>query len=321
VTHQQPILTVTVNPALDLYTHVSKLVSQMKLRCSAPQIDPGGGGVNVSRVIQELGGTSTAFVAVGGATGVQLAGLLKERGISTHLFPIEGETRTSFTVMEDETLQHYRFVLPGPSQTTSREAMRRTILELVPSGGYVVITGSLLPGFSPDFYRDLIMAARDRGARTIVDAHGAELRSAVLGHPDVLRLNHIEAGDLLGDAKYRSLPELGEALLRRRVAETVLVSRTSEGTIVASPTGMHWIRPPAVQVVSSVGAGDSFVGALVLDLARGRTVVEAAAFGVAAASSAVMTEGTDLCDLEATEAMLRATTVTDLTLAAEGQPI
>lgn len=317
---QQPILTVTVNPALDLYTHVPRLVPQMKLRCSSPQTDPGGGGVNVSRVIRELGGASTAFVAIGGATGMKLAALLRERGIATHLFPIEGETRTSFTVMEDETLQHYRFVLPGPTQTTSLAALRQSILELVPAGGYVVITGSLLPGFPPEFYRDLVIAARDRGARTIVDAHGAELRSAVLGRPDVLRLNHIEAVGLLGDGAHWTLGELGEALLRRGVAETVLVSRTSEGTVVASEAGMYWIHPPAVQVTSSVGAGDSFVGALVLDLARGRTMVEAAKFGVAAAASAVMTEGTELCQFDATEAMLRATTVTDLTLATQAQP-
>ncbi len=306
---QQRILTVTLNPALDVYTHVPRLVPQVKLRCSDPQVDPGGGGVNVSRVIHELGGTSTAFMALGGATGAQLAGLLDAAGIATHIFPAEGETRTSFTVMEDETRQHYRFVLPGPPQPDNAEAIRRSVACLFAESDIVVLTGSLLPGLPEDFYGRLIEEARAAGARTLLDAHGAALKGAVPFRPDILRLNHIEATELLGYRAAGDLQKLAEALLREEVAESVIVSRGAEGTAVASKGATHRFRPPDIAVRSSVGAGDSFVGAFVLAIARGRSIIEAATVGVAAAASAVLAEGTGLCGREETERMVSLVSV------------
>jgi 6-phosphofructokinase 2 len=81
-----PILTLTLNPALDITTSTEKLLPQRKLRCSSPRYDAGGGGVNVSRAIKELGGTSRAFVALGGATGRQYLDVLARAGINTHVF-------------------------------------------------------------------------------------------------------------------------------------------------------------------------------------------------------------------------------------------
>jgi len=300
VTKQRPILTVTVNPALDVYTHVHRLSPQIKLRCSAPQVDPGGGGVNVSRAIHELGGSSTAFVALGGATGTQIANLLAAAGIRAQVFAAEGETRTSFTVMEDASGQHFRFVLPGPPQHANSGAMSRAVIDATSPNGIVVLTGSLLPELPDDFYGELVALARIRGALTIVDTHGAALRSAVKFRPDILRLNHIEAAELLGVPIGDPLQQC-EALLRRGAAGAVLVSRGEEGTVVASEAGTHWIHPPKVSVRSSVGAGDSFVGAFALRLARGSSILEAATFGAAAAASAVLAEGTGLCRRAETE--------------------
>ena len=111
------ILTITLNPALDMTTSLDRLLPQQKLRCSAPRQDAGGGGVNVSRVIKELGGRSTAFVALGGHTGQQLRQLIATTGIPSEFFTIAGETRFSLTAMEETTGLHYRFVMPGPQVT------------------------------------------------------------------------------------------------------------------------------------------------------------------------------------------------------------
>src|SRR6476660_9435452 len=110
-----PVLTVTLNPALDLTTSVERLKPLRKLRCAAPRFHPGGGGVNVSRAIKELGGESRAFVAVGGQTGGQLRRLLDRAGLDVDYWPLSGETRTSFTVMDEAAKVPYRFLLPGPS--------------------------------------------------------------------------------------------------------------------------------------------------------------------------------------------------------------
>lgn len=311
---QRTILTVTVNPALDLTTSVSRLQPHRKLRCSAAQYDPGGGGVNVSRVIHELGGQSTALVASGGSTGVHLAHLLQARGVSAEYWPIDGETRTSFTVMEAETGEHYRFVLPGPVQQNDRTAdLLAAVAASMPADcAYVVLSGSLLPGLPSDLYARLITYARSRGATVLLDAHGVELKLALPARPDILRLNHLEAGDLVDDRRSNwSAIDLCQRLLELEVAEIVLVSHAEEGTAAGSRDGCFVVRPPKVQVRSTVGAGDSLVGAFVLGLARGWPIVDAVRYGVAAAAAAVMAEGADLCDRPTTDRLLRETVATD----------
>jgi 6-phosphofructokinase 2 len=313
MTVQGTILTVTVNPALDLTTSVTRLLPRAKLRCSAAQYDPGGGGVNVSRVIHELGGQSAALIAVGGSTGEHLAHLLEARGVSATCWPIDGETRTSFTVMEGETSEHYRFVLPGPIQQAGKTAgLMDAVAAAMPADcSYVVLSGSLLPGLPPDTYARLITYARSRGAKVLLDAHGAELKLALSARPDILRLNHIEAGELLNEGQSgRSASGLCQKLLAQEVAEIVLVSHDEQGTSVGSRAGGFTVRPPKVKVRSTVGAGDSLVGALILGLARGWSLVDAARYGVAAAAAAVLAEGADLCDRRETERLMLETAAT-----------
>lgn len=322
MTEQGTILTVTVNPALDLTTSVTRLLPRAKLRCSAAQYDPGGGGVNVSRVIHELGGRSTALIAIGGSTGEHLAHLLEARGVSANYWPIDGETRTSFTVMEGETGEHYRFVLPGPVQQASRTAglMDAVAASLPADCAYVVLSGSLLPGLPRDIYARLITYARSRGARVLLDAHGIELKLALPARPDILRLNHLEAGELVNDSRSKwSAIELCQKLLAQEVAEIVLVSHAEDGTAAGNRDGCFVVRPPTVQVRSTVGAGDSLVGALVLGLARGWPIVDAVRYGVAAAAAAVTAEGADLCDRHTTERLLAETVVTDQSAAAQDE--
>lgn len=309
---QRPILTVTLNPALDLTTTVSRLEPQHKLRCSAPRYDPGGGGVNVSRVIAELDGQSVAFVATGGATGAMLEGMLAAAGVSGVYHPVSGETRTSFTVMEEQTGLHYRFVLPGPVQDkATAEALLAGILAAVPGeGAYLVLSGSLLPGLPPDFYGQVTRAAQARGAAVILDAHGEDLRLALDARPHIIRVNHIEAAELSGIADAEaSAHVLSQSLIAQQRAEIVLVSLEEHGTLVTTADSQFEVHPPVVAVRSMVGAGDSFVGALTLALARGEGLVEAVRRGVAAAAAAVTTEGTQLCQSDRVDALFDATWV------------
>lgn len=307
---QRPILTVTLNPALDLTTAVPRLEPQHKLRCSAPRYDPGGGGVNVSRVITELGGESLAFVATAGATGAMLAGLLAASGVAGVYHPVPGETRTSFTVMEEQTGLHYRFVLPGPVQDEAvAVALLDGIVAALPAeAGYVVLSGSLLPGLPPDFYGQVTDAVQARGAAVILDAHGDDLRLALDARPHIIRVNHIEAAELSGIADPEaSAHVLSQSLIAQQRAEIVLVSLEEHGTLVTTPQMQFEVHPPAVAVRSMVGAGDSFVGALALSLARGRALPEAVRQGVAAAAAAVTTEGTQLCQSDRVAQLFDAT--------------
>lgn len=305
----RPILTVTLNPALDITVSIGKLTPMRKLRCSTPRYDPGGGGVNVSRAIKELGGTSRAFIALAGATGEQYREVLASAGLDVEVWKFEGETRFSLTVMEESTGEHYRFVLPGPAQD---EAVAGDLLEAISrsvggGGGFVVASGSLPPGLPADFFARLTRRTRDLGAQLVLDTSGPALRAALAERPYIVRMNHIEAHELAGGGEDtpEAVEKLADRLLARGAAEIVIIALGAEGSFVATEGTRAHIRPPAVPVVSMVGAGDSSIGATTLALARGWPLIEACAFGVAAAASAVTTEATQLCRRPETERYFR----------------
>ncbi len=297
------ILTVTLNPTVDLATSVPAVLPELKLRCAQPQVDPGGGGINVSRAIRLLGGRSTALVAIGGAQGARLLELLTEEGIATVGFQGPGETRLSLSVTDAATHQQFRFVMPGP-EWSERDVKRAldTLDQATGSDTLVVLSGSQPPGVAKTFPAILGAHIHGRAARVIVDTSGPALTALVEQPSDpihVLRMDGEEAEELAG----RPLPAVADTadfargLVARGVAHMVIVARGADGSVLVSDTGgWHAVSTRAVPVVSKVGAGDSFVGAFTMAMARGDTLADCLALGVAAASAAVMSDGTRLCD-------------------------
>ncbi|HXF60716.1 MAG TPA: PfkB family carbohydrate kinase, partial [Caldilineaceae bacterium] len=164
---QPTIVTLTMNPALDKSTQVQRVVPEEKLRCDALTAEPGGGGVNVSRVIHALGGRSLLVYLVGGLTGQALAQLLQAEGLHTQPIPIAGSTRESFTVLEEVSLCQYRFNMPGPvlAEAEWQNALE-TVAGIAPRPAYLVASGSLPPGAPSDFY--VRLAACFAGSETKV---------------------------------------------------------------------------------------------------------------------------------------------------------
>lgn len=301
---QLPILTVTLNPALDTTTSVPRLEPQRKLRCSPAVLHPGGGGANVSRAIRELGGSSRAFVALGGHTGHEYSDLLRTAGVDCIEYPLSGETRASMTVMEEESGLHYRFVLPGPPQEPRHgEEILAELGRVIARGvGYVVASGSLLPGIAEDFYARLGDLVRGNNARLILDTHGAALKRGLAGRPYLIRLNQLEAEELAAENSVPSSPaDVAAKLVAAGAAEVTVFAMGERGSLVTTRDSQFTIAPPEVTVHSMVGAGDSYVAALTLALARGWSLESANRFGVAAAASAVTREATQLCERTSTE--------------------
>lgn len=296
------IMTVTLNPALDIATEVDGVVPGLKLRCDAPRTDPGGGGINVSRAIALLGGESRTFAVLTGGTGARMAQILTETG--HHLITFSGatETRQSLAVIDRLTGAQYRFMLPGPDwpEGVAGQVVQRVAQEAHP-GSIVVISGSLPPGCPESIIPDMIRALAPKEVSVIVDTSGAALHHMGEPHPGamptVLRMNQSEADDLAG-RRLRTLEESAEfasTLVGRGVAEIVIVARGPEGSILATKGLRLHSHAAEVPVRSKVGAGDSFVGAFTLAYARGMSLAEALTWGVTAGSAAVMTEGTALC--------------------------
>ncbi len=298
---QAPILTVTLNPALDLATEAPEVVAGVKLRCAPPLTDPGGGGINVARAIRLLGGEAFALVAAGGPTGAQLLALLAQEGVRTGLLAAPGDTRISLSVRDAGSGAQYRFMLPGPEWRPSDIAIALSMIEgTVQPEGYCVVSGSQPPGLADGFPAEIAAVCARRGARMVLDTGGAPL-AALAAAPgpgvEVLRMNDDEAEALAG----RPLPDraataaFAAGLVARGVARAVILARGADGSVMATAAGAWSATPPPVEIRSRVGAGDSFVGALTLALARGAAPPEALRQGVAAAAAAMLSEGTKLC--------------------------
>lgn len=306
------ILTLTVNPALDVSTSTEQVVSLHKLRCGASRVDPGGGGVNVSRVIQRLGGRSLAVYTAGGPVGEAYRRLIEAERIPSLVMPIQGSTRQNFTVDETSSGKQYRFVLEGPELSGAEwRACLDLIAQAIPAGGYVVASGSLPPGVPEDFYARVVRLAGEGGARCIVDTSGPALTAVLAEGVFLVKPSKRELGAYFGAAleSEGSQVEAAAALVADGSAEYVALTLGEAGAVLASKSGVVRLPVPSVPVVSTVGAGDSFLAAFVLRLAQDRSVEDAFRAAVAAGSAAVMTPATELChrgDAERLEAELSA---------------
>jgi 6-phosphofructokinase 2 len=297
------IVTLTVNPAIDVAASVPRIFPNHKLRRH-----PGGGGLNVSRAIRQLGGESLACYLAGGPGGDMLEALLNAETLTHRRLAIQGWTRENFTATEEESGNQFRFVMQGPelSEAEWQNALE-TLASLEPAPDLAIASGSLPRGAPDDFYGRFAQAMRQRGTRVIIDTSGQPLAEAVragvfLIKPSLREMRALTCQDLETDAEQNvaamNLIETGKC-------EAVVVSLGAEGVLLASRESCERFASPEVVVQSRVGAGDSMVAGIGLALSRGESVREAVRFGVAAGAAAVMTPGTELCRREDAERLFR----------------
>jgi 6-phosphofructokinase 2 len=292
------IVTLTPNPAIDLSTSVDRIVPMRKLRCAPQRRDPGGGGVNVARVVKRFGGDVEAILPVGGFTGQLLRRLINEEEIPNRIIEAEAETREDFSVSELTTAQQFRFVLPG---LPLREAEWRGCLDAVaataPRPKFVVGSGSLPPGVPDDFYARAAAIARRLGAKFILDTSGAPLAAALEHGVYLIKPNLREMCDLAGHELLDQNDWIIAArqYIKARKVEIVALSLGHLGALLVTKDQALRAQPLPIKPVSAVGAGDSFIGALAFSLTRGNSLANAFRLGVAAGSAALINEGTELC--------------------------
>lgn len=292
------IVTLTVNPSLDKSTQVENVFSERKLRCDSPRWEPGGGGINVARIVQRLGGSPLAVYSSGGPQGKMFRDLLDEEGVAQEVVPIEGLTRESFAVREKTSGKQYRFSVPGPMLSESEwQGFLTRLRALDPVPDYVVLSGGLAPGVPDDLYGHIAEWARENGSRVILDTHDEPLRQGMKAGVFLLKPNLRELRQLTGQ-QLEGEEEQKRALQRiveEGSARYVVLSLGAAGAVFAGAAGTKQLRAPTVTIRSKVGAGDSMVGGIVWALAEGYSPLEAARLGVAAGAAAVKTPGTELC--------------------------
>lgn len=304
----KPVATLTLNPSLDLSSTVEEVVPEHKLRCDTPHHDPGGGGINVARVIHRLGGAAMVLYIAGGATGQMLHRLLRREKIEDRRIETEKPTRESLTLTESGSGRQYRFVFPGPEVRTREWQQALELLGLfTPLPAYIVASGSLPPGVPVDFYARAAQVARRVGARFILDTLGEPLRAALEEKIFLAKPNRRELAEATG--RDLSEPATQEEVCRELVAqkkcEAIALTLGSHGALLTAKNLQMRVDPISVKVVSAVGAGDSFLGGLTYALAAGRPLEEAFRYGMAAGTAAVLTPGTELCRKEDVERIFR----------------
>ncbi|MFN3219057.1 MAG: 1-phosphofructokinase family hexose kinase [Acidimicrobiales bacterium] len=293
------VLTVTVNPALDVGLSVSTLIPEHKLRATDSRRDPGGGGVNVSRVLRRLGVESASWVAVGGGIGDEYVGLLRDEGIIPLTYEIDGLTRESFAVFDEARLLQYRIVVDGPT-IDDPDAMSEAIIAAAAGADVVVLSGGTAPGLPDRFYADLIdVIAETHGVTTVVDTAGPPLAEVMTSAATLVKPSRRELASMVDwvPADRGEIALAARQVLERGTVGALAVSLGAEGAMLARPDEEPvWFgAPPVEQVVSTVGSGDSMVAGMVAALIGGADLVDAVRRGVAAGSAAVLTPGTDLC--------------------------
>ena len=299
------IVTLTLNPAIDGSAETEVVRPVRKTRTSNERYDPGGGGINVARVVQELGGSALAVYLGGGATGSVLDQLLDVHRIPRRRVPIRDHTRMSHAVFERASGLEYRFVPEGPQVTEDEwRACLSTLADL--AFDWLVASGSLPRGVPATFYVEVARIAAAKRARFILDTSGEALRASLSAGG--LYLVKPSLGEL-ESAVGRPLPDprAQEAaagdLVRSGTVELLATTMGHNGALLTTRGGSLRLRAPDIQARSTVGAGDSFLGAMTLALVQGQDPRAAFTRGVAAGTAAVLKPGTQLCRREAVEQM------------------
>ena len=308
------IFTVTLNPALDKTAQAPNFKLDSVTRITELRQDPGGKGINVSKVIKELGGKSVAWAVLGGNTGLGIRKSLEDMGIECRAFEVEGETRTNLKVVDPVGDTHTDINEPGPEVTDDMlDDMLAQLVVEINEGDIVVLAGSVARGASDDTYEKWVRACREAGAKVFLDADGEKLVSGIKGCPFLIKPNEIELGNMLGRTldTDEKVAEAARELIGQGL-ENIVVSMGGAGAMFVSAD--HVVKGGAVKVPvgSTVGAGDSVVAALAYAEELGLSLEEKVKLSMATGAANVMQSGTQAAPRDLIDSLVDKVSVTEL---------
>jgi 6-phosphofructokinase 2 len=301
------IVTLTMNPALDIATETDVIVPSIKLRCEEPRYDPGGGGINVARAVHMLAGDALAVFPTGGNSGQMIQALLGHEHVPQIAVTVAGRTRESLAVVERQSGKQYRFLLPGPPLAVhDQERVFAALAAHAGGAAYIVASGSLPPGVADDFYARVGVLARRCDARFALDTSGDALTGAGTGvfliKASLRELGQLHGATIVGEAAQE---EAARAVIAAGRCEVLVVSLGADGALLATADGCRRFSPVEVAAQSTIGAGDSMLAGILVSLARGWPLLDAVRFGMASGAAALLRPGTELCRRDDTERLYR----------------
>ena len=300
------IYTVTLNPALDKTAQIPEFTLDSVNRISELRSDPGGKGINVSKVIAKLGGTSIAFAVLGGGTGKAITDALAKQSIECRAFEVEGETRTNLKVIDPKLGTHTDINEPGPEVTDAMlDGMLKDLVALLREGDIVVLSGSLPRGAAANTYETWVAACKEAGTKVFLDADGDKLVAGLKAHPYLTKPNEIELGAMLGRKLDTDelVAEAGRELVEQGV-DHVVVSMGGAGAMFVTKEQAIKASPVKVKVGSTVGAGDSVVAALAFAEDTGLSLEDTMRLAMATGAANVMESGTQAAERSVIDSLI-----------------
>lgn len=286
------ILTVTPNPAIDKIYWIDKLNLNGEApltRATRAYLSAGGKGINVSIFLAKMEIENIAMGFVAGETGRALERRVRQENITTGFIWAEGETRTNVTLLEQGREQRpIQISEPGPSVTP--QTLQRFLVQYkraLPHAQYVFLGGTLPPGVPAHFYQELSKLAHQRGAKVIINAAGEPLALALSGKPwlikpDTRQSRHID-GHALSDVA--EIVRASDYLIREHGVEALLVSHKITHDLLVTKGGTWDLEAHEVRFKNLLGAEDALLAGMISALVRGAALLEAARFGMAAATA------------------------------------
>lgn len=290
------IATLTMNPTIDVSYDVGKVRHTHKMRTDNEHYAPGGGGINVARVFVRLGGNARCYYLAGGATAPALDGLIDLHQLVRTRIEIKGPTRIAADILEHDTNKEYRFTPAGPHVS---EAEWSHCLDVLAEADcdVMVMSGSLPPGVPADFYARVTRLLRPKGIDIVLDTSGPALAAGIAqGDLLLVKPSQGELAQYAGRAldTHEAIGKAAMEIVKAGKARLVAVTMGHEGALLAYAGGTAFLPALKIEAASAVGAGDSFVAAMVHALCRGDDDLTAFRIGLAAGSAAVLRAGTDL---------------------------
>ena len=308
------IYTVTLNPALDKTVTVPGLTVDEVNRIVEVREDPGGKGINVSKVIAKLGGKSCALALLGGTVGEKIKGMLERDGIDVWAFEVQGETRTNLKVVDPKLDTHTDINEPGPEITIATlDDMLEALVASISRGDIVVLSGSLPKSAPVATYAAWTRACAKAGAKVFLDADGSALSHGLGARPYLAKPNDAELSRLCG-RELNDVDDIAEEALRivSGGVGRVVVSMGGAGAVIADESHVLLARSPKVPVGSTVGAGDSVVAALAYAEEQGMGLADAARLAMATGAANVMQSGTQAAERAQVDALLDRVSIESL---------
>lgn len=300
------ILTLTFSPSIDKSAVVKAMIPDKKMHCSNPNAEPGGGGINVARVIKRLGGDVTAVFPSGGYVGKLFNDLLTAENVAFECIETKNETRENFVIQDLETNQEFRFGMPSNALFDHEWKACLSMIENHENIDFIIASGSLPLGVPMDIYAQLSKIAKSKNAKFIVDTSGEALKNAIDEGVYLLKPNLEELGILINkkDLKVENIEVAARDLIKNNNIEIIVVSLGANGAMLVTKNECHTMKPPKVTVKSTVGAGDSMVAGIVFGLSKKMNFSECLQLGIACGTATTMNLGSALCNKSDVEKLL-----------------